>query len=435
MTPELASSMTRYALYFTPAPETEWWRAGCQWLGRDAQTDVRCFQPSVAGVLPTQLKQLTIDARRYGFHATLKAPFRLAPGFSEEHLLAMAEAFTATQRSLQVDMLQVQELGNFMALQPAADNNTGSDELGVLAMRCVSYFDLLRAAPTATELAKRRRTELNVRQEALLQRWGYQFTEEEYRFHLTLTDALDAIDEEAVYAIRSAAETCFSKALTTPMTVDALSIFREEEPGAPLTMWKRLPFFDRAATPSIPEPGRLFFVVGPSGVGKDTLLRWVKDNMPADSSTVFARRTITRAAHASEAHEVIEHGYFWQLAADGHFSMLWQANGSCYGIRRGIEAELQAGRDVVINGSREYVPQLRQSFTDACIIWIDAEPELIRQRIEARQREAGPALLRRMERVSQFNAPETDDIYRIDNSGPVEVAGRRLLEILAPVQK
>jgi phosphonate metabolism protein PhnN/1,5-bisphosphokinase (PRPP-forming) len=111
--------------------------------------------------------------------------------------------------------------------------------------------------------------------------------------------------------------------------------------------------------------------------------------------------------------------------------MRWQANDTHYGIRRDIEAELKAGRDVVVNGSREYIPQLRQLFPDAQVLWIAADPAMIRQRIESRSRETGAALEKRLLRATAFTAQETDSdgIIHIDNSGPLEIAGHRLLEI------
>jgi phosphonate metabolism protein PhnN/1,5-bisphosphokinase (PRPP-forming) len=193
----------------------------------------------------------------------------------------------------------------------------------------------------------------------------------------------------------------------------------------------RLPFGAGAAPAALPASGCLFFIVGASGVGKDTLLRWVRERMPAEGRTVFARRTITRPAEPSEPHETIDRDTFRELAAAGHFAMSWQANDLCYGIRRGIEADLKAGCDVIVNGSREYVPRLHQLFPAAQVIWIEADPALVRARITARHREAGPALLRRLERAGAFKPPElAQQVIRIDNSGPVEVAGQRLLDIL-----
>lgn len=420
--------MTRYALYFAPAIDSPWWQAGCRWLGRDPDSGAMCLQPDIPGVPPLMMEKLTSEARRYGFHATLKAPFRLSEGFSEANLIAMAEAFAAVQQPIVLQEMRVKPLAGFLALRPAGP----LDELASLAMRCVTYFDNLRAPPTAAELAKRRRASLTARQESLLQRWGYPYTEEEFRFHMTLTDSLDDVDQEAAYALRKAAEAWFEPAAQAgPLAIDALTIFREEQPGAPFSVLRRIPFKGLKDVPALPATGRLFFIVGPSGAGKDTLLRWVERHLPDDADIVFARRTITRPAHSSELHEAADVDTFWRCASTGHFSMVWQAHDLCYGIPRGIEADLKAGRDVIVNGSREYVPQLRQLFPQAQVIWIEADAEQIRQRIESRQREAGAALLKRLDRAAEFSPPEAKNIIRIDNSGPVEVAGRRLLEIIA----
>ena len=430
----------RYALYFAPVHNRNWWNAGSHWLGRDAATDISCAQPSIDTLSTAALHQMTMDARRYGFHATLKAPFRLAKGFSEEHLVTMAQAFADTQISFDIKDIGVDFLGHFLALQTPDD--ASKKLISALAMRCVRYFDLLRADPTAAELSKRRKVTLSARQETLLARWGYQYTEEEYRFHMTLTDALASHNSETKAAIRNAAENCFSThtdAQTTPLMIDGLTIFKESSPGAAMTVWKHFPFMisassDHANAPDLPTEGRLFFVVGPSGVGKDALLQWVQTQMPDDAKSIFARRSITRPIHVSEAHETMTSDEFLQAEEDGCFSMTWQANDTRYGIRRGIEADLKAGRDVIVNGSREYIAQLRELFPLAKVIWIIADPELIRKRIENRQRESGSALACRLLRSAAFTAKEDDNITYIDNSGPIEIAGRQLADIFSAVR-
>lgn len=420
--------MTRYAIYFAPASTSSWWRAGCRWLARDPESGETLVPDPVSGMTPDVVEKLIASARRYGFHATLKAPFRLADGFSEAHLLAMAEAFAATQKPIALEDIRVRRISDFLALIP-----TGPlEEIGALAMRCVSYFDLLRAPPTPAELARRRQAGLSERQETLLQRWGYPHTEEQFRFHMTLSDSLAQADADTVDALRMAAETCFGNAAPHgPMSIDNLAIFREDGPGAPFRLWRRFPFDASRTESTLPESGRLFFFVGASGVGKDTLLRWLEQHSNASGSIVFARRTITRSVHPSEVHEAVDTATFWRQAAAGEFAMMWQANDLCYGIRRGIESDLKAGRDVVVNGSREYIPQLKQMYPDARIIWVEAGSDVIRQRVEARQRESGAALLRRMDRIAQFTPPHSDDVIRIDNSGPLEAAGARLLEVFS----
>lgn len=426
----------RYALYFAPIHNDYWWNAGAHWLGRDAATNLTGAQPGIENVSTAAMHQLTTDARRYGFHATLKAPFRLAQGFSEAHLVAMAHSFSSLENAFEVRDIGVHLLGNFLALQTT--DHASKQQINALAMRCVRYFDLLRAQPTEIELAKRRRTELSDRQEALLAQWGYQYTEEEYRFHLTLTDSLASQSRETTSAIQGAAEKRFFKpaAAMKPFMIDGLTIFKEFFPGAAMTIWKHFPFrpapdATSIAGPDLPQQGRLFFVVGPSGVGKDALLQWVQARLPEDTNVVFSQRCVTRPAHASEVHHVMTSDQFLQAEQGGAFSMTWQANETRYGIPRGIEADLKAGKDVVVNGSREYVPRLRQLFPNATVIWIVASPDIIRRRIENRQRESGLALENRLLRSVAFGAKQDENIIYIDNSGPIDIAGSQLADIFS----
>jgi phosphonate metabolism protein PhnN/1,5-bisphosphokinase (PRPP-forming) len=90
--------------------------------------------------------------------------------------------------------------------------------------------------------------------------------------------------------------------------------------------------------------------------------------------------------------------------------MIWQANGLCYGIRHGIEADLRAGRGVIVNGSREYLPQLHQLFPQAQVVWIEADPAQLRHRLESRRRETGTALSMRLQRLTKFAPPPAEEI-------------------------
>lgn len=419
--------MMRYAIYYAPAPGAALWQAGSRWLGRDAATGMEYGLAGGGSMLPMSLRSMTVQARRYGFHATLKAPFRLREGVSERDLLDMAKAFAASQVPVTLHGLQVKKLGDFLALRPTGPQ----EEVNALAMRCVRHFDSLRAPPTMAEIEKRRSAGLSAHQEALLHRWGYPYAEEEFRFHMTISDSLAALDKTYVHTLQRAAEEYFHEVLTAEMpAIDALAIFREPEPGAPFSMLERIPFGTGGAVKDSTR-GRLYFLVGPSGAGKDTLLRWVQRHAGAGGGIVFARRTITRPPHESESHDAVDTATFRRLSAAGHFAMVWEANDLCYGIPRSIEDELKAGRHVIVNGSRAFIPRLRQIFPDAEIVWLEADAAQIRQRIEARQREAGPALLRRVDRIGQFSPPEGERVIRIDNSGPIELAGRRLLQILS----
>ena len=235
--------MTRYALYYTPAVQTPFWQLGCSWLGRDPTGAAPLPCPAVPGMSSLMRMALTTSARRYGFHATLKAPFRLAPGFDESDLLKMAQAFAHVQQPIGLPGLEVRRLENFLALCPAKP----MPDLDALAMRVVSHFDALRAMPTGDELARRRLARLSLRQDALLERWGYPYTEEEFRFHMTLTDSLATIDVDVAEALQQAAKAHFQAVAATgigtnTVDLDGLSIFREVAPGAPFDVLMRIPF-------------------------------------------------------------------------------------------------------------------------------------------------------------------------------------------------
>lgn len=464
MTAPFSTDTPRYGLYFTPSAESLWWQAGCAWLGRnsDADTDSEAdanpavpAQPimtsSMPGAVLPQLSTLLASPRRYGFHATLKAPFRLAQGFTQAQLLSMVAAFVRTEHAIALPGLQVRLLDRYLALCLPGPTT----EVDALAMRCVAHFDALRAAPEPAELVRRRQVRLSARQELLLARWGYPFTEELYRFHLTLADNLDQADAATCAALSDAATAHFMPAVNAEvLMLDALTVCIEPAPGAPFFILQRFPFANagtnvprsslsgptsrsapKPASASLlasatPQAGRLFYIVGPSGVGKDTLLEWLQQHLGDNTRTVFARRAITRAPHPSEVHEPIDTETFWEQVCHGEFSMFWRANGACYGVRREIEADMRAGRDVIVNGSRAYAPCVRQAFPGAHIVWITADPQTISQRLVARRRETGAALRERVIRATQYVPPLDEKVIAIDNSGALEVAGAQLLGLL-----
>jgi hypothetical protein len=233
------AGVTRYALYFAPPAGSPWWQVGCQWLGRDPATGRELVQPAIPGLPHPWLPKLTNDARRYGLHATLKAPFRLAYGFTETHLLQMAQTFCSLQRRVPVGPLGVDRLGASLVLCRGDE----TEEIDALAMRCVSYFDVLRAAPTAEERIKYRARNLSERQQVLLRRWGYPYTEDQFRFHLTLTDSLATVPADVADKLRNGAQAHFAGAQAIdPLVIDGLTIFREDRPGSPFIVWQRIPF-------------------------------------------------------------------------------------------------------------------------------------------------------------------------------------------------
>jgi hypothetical protein len=109
----------RWALYFAPQTQSALWRFGSSWLGRDAVTDAELAQPPIANCRPQRLREITSKARRYGFHATLRAPFRLADDSTEAALRDACARFAQSKRTINLGKLEVRALGDFLALQPA----------------------------------------------------------------------------------------------------------------------------------------------------------------------------------------------------------------------------------------------------------------------------------------------------------------------------
>jgi len=147
--------------------------------------------------------------------------------------------------------------------------------------------------------------------------------------------------------------------------------------------------------------GTLFFVVGPSGTGKDTLLSGAKDALADDNRFVFARRTITRPANlGNEGHLSTTPEEFARKSERGGFLVTWDAHDLRYGIPIEFAAELRSGRNVVVNGSRAAAPELLARMKNVVVIEITAPSEIIAQRLLARGRESAKEIAVRLRRVT-----------------------------------
>jgi 2'-5' RNA ligase len=216
-----------------------------QWLGRSIAGHP--VTPGVpAGWTREAVDAITVSARRYGFHATLKAPFHLTEGRTPEELDAALAQFAAGRERVLVHRLRVARLGGFFALIPGVgameEAGVGEEveeatavaaELYALADAVVTGFDGFRAPPTEAELARRDPASLTPRQRELLEAWGYPYVLDEFRFHLTVTDR---IPPEQQPAVESALNGWFAASLGATVPVDALALFAEAEPGAPFTL-------------------------------------------------------------------------------------------------------------------------------------------------------------------------------------------------------
>ena len=238
------TSPSRFALYFAPPPESVWWGFGSTWLGRDACKGEPLAQPTLRDVDPKLLAVLTADPRRYGFHATLKAPIRLAPGLERSQLVSSLRAFCATQRAFALPPLRLARLDHFIALVLAGD----SARIDALAARLVEHFDRFRAAPTAEELARRTERPLSPRQRAYLDWWGYPKVFEEYRFHMSLTGDISRTSSVVIDSLFEHVRADLEQIGNAPLRVDAVCLFEEPAPGAPFTLTERIAFGSLANT-------------------------------------------------------------------------------------------------------------------------------------------------------------------------------------------
>lgn len=211
--------MQRYAVYYAPREGAFAFRAN-EWLGHEPGNRRELPQPVLPGI--GDPRDITAVPRRYGFHGTIRAPFRPAEGVVEETIRGMVSDIAARLAPVVCDGLQVETLHGFVALTP-----TGCEAaLLNLGAAVVEGTDALRAPLTETEIARRRPDRLSPRQRELLDRWGYPLVMEEFRFHLTLTDRLDQPE-----SVRAALADYFAPVLPLPFVIEDLCLFGEDRSG------------------------------------------------------------------------------------------------------------------------------------------------------------------------------------------------------------
>lgn len=216
----------RYALYFTPSRDHPLTKAACCWLGRDAFTGKVQQQPPDTGLPPEDMARFTSSPRRYGFHATLKAPFRLVDGTSESDLVNALDAYAARIQPITIPQPVIAPLGGFHAIVPGDDQ----PELKDFAGQVVALFDKFRAPTTAEDLQRRKPDSLTEAQRHNLFNWGYPYAFDEFRFHMTLTGDLNSPDRERAAA---ALKTHFDPLLREALVIDRIAVFVEAERDGP----------------------------------------------------------------------------------------------------------------------------------------------------------------------------------------------------------
>ncbi|WP_246659137.1 phosphonate metabolism protein/1,5-bisphosphokinase (PRPP-forming) PhnN [Rhizobium sp. FY34] len=176
--------------------------------------------------------------------------------------------------------------------------------------------------------------------------------------------------------------------------------------------------------------GRMIVVVGPSGVGKDTLIQCAAEHFKDHDGLRFVRRAITRSASAGgEDHESLSEAEFEARERDGGFAVSWAAHGLRYGIPRHTLDQLRAGLCLVANGSRSALPLFRQAYADLLVVNVTARPEILAERLVARGRESREDIMARLQRGS-LTVRGDYHVETIDNSGAVKLAADRLILLL-----
>ena len=219
----------RAAIYFTPPAGAPLTRAAALWLGRDAFVGDATREPDA------DLDPIVAEPARYGFHATMRAPFRIAEGFDLADVDERLARFAASRPKVQLPEMALRQLGPFFALVPAAP----SEGLAVLEADLLEAFDGLRAPFTEAEIARRKPDRLSERQRAQLDRWGYPHVLEDFRFHMTLTGPVEA---ERTADVKAALDERFGAYDGAPLQIDSLAVFIEPAPGEDFRVHSLHPF-------------------------------------------------------------------------------------------------------------------------------------------------------------------------------------------------
>ncbi|MEM8903294.1 MAG: DUF1045 domain-containing protein [Actinomycetota bacterium] len=220
----------RLAVYACPRPGTPWHRRSAAWMGRDSVTGQ--VVPRTDALGDGDLVELTASAAGYGFHATLRSPFRLADGTEVADCLAAVERVAATLAPA-APRLGIGRIGGFAAFVPLDD----PAPLEQIERACVTGLDELVCPADDDELARRRRASLTERQDELLVRWGYPYVLDEFRYHMTLTRRLG--DDEAD-AVLDAARHHFGELDGAAFPLDDLVVLSQTD-GGPFVELTRVP--------------------------------------------------------------------------------------------------------------------------------------------------------------------------------------------------
>lgn len=175
--------------------------------------------------------------------------------------------------------------------------------------------------------------------------------------------------------------------------------------------------------------GRFVAVVGPSGVGKDSLILYARERLGDGGKFHFVRRVVTRPADGNtEDHDTLTPAEFAAAEARGHFALSWDAHGLRYGLPIAIEDDLREGKVVIANLSRRMIPALVERYPDAVVVLVTATRDVIATRLANRGRETIESIQARLARKVDDHLPA--NTVRIDNSGELQQAGKKFVSML-----
>jgi ribose 1,5-bisphosphokinase len=177
--------------------------------------------------------------------------------------------------------------------------------------------------------------------------------------------------------------------------------------------------------------GTLFYLIGPSGAGKDAILNSARDQLAGSAPVLFAHRYITRDSQAGgENHIALTSAEFAQRQQLGLFAMTWHSHEYDYGIGVEIDAWLETGANVVVNGSREYLPQASERYPRMQVILVEVSPDALRQRLEERGRETQEEIQARLDHNQQLLPVGHPHLHRLNNDTPLAETTARLIDLL-----
>ncbi len=239
------SGPPRYAIYFVPPADSVLYRFGSSILGYDCHTGTMADRPRGVDV-PEDWADLTEAPRRYGFHATLKAPFRLSQAYDEAALVHDVAGFGDQARDVALVEPVVRSLGQFIAIVPRGRNVV----LDRLAADCVRHFDRFRAPLSAADRARRVTSKLTERERSNLNQWGYPYVFDDFRFHMTLTGP---IGDERRGVIADLLSTLFFRCHDgQAVPIDRIVLLRQDHEEAHFRVLCEATLRNRATAQSLP---------------------------------------------------------------------------------------------------------------------------------------------------------------------------------------